>query len=174
MTTRSLTAGLVGVCAAVALVVAPVVHGASVEVVAPGLLDGGTEGGATVSTNDGHTVLSFPGRSSPQVYQIATALADESVAAGAFAGDYAAAGAKSLSFTIMTGGQLPLGGINLVLNATDGLVWQNNNMDLMKSTNQAGVWTPNLVPFTRGAGWDTDGLDEGQKDYYWSEALRGV
>ncbi|MFC1497871.1 thrombospondin type 3 repeat-containing protein [Verrucomicrobiota bacterium] len=160
------------VCAFCAVVLAAhMLYGADEGAEAVAWNEADQNGGVSFSSDpDGLTTVSFAfqRKSSPSTYSSGSVQADIDVSAGAFAGNYTAAGIEGLTFRIAeTGVQVPR--IMIILRGTSGRIWRNENIEVSESD---GEWTVNIVGFKLSDGWTRDG--PGDKAAMWSTDLASV
>jgi hypothetical protein len=146
--------------------------GVSVAALPPDV-DSVPQSGAVVTDSGEFITVSFPGSlrspSSPPKGAAAEIRTRLMTSDGPFTGDYVAAGAQGLAFSIkFTGSEPPRATVVLVPVA--GRPWYNSA--LMRYNAAADVWEANNISFDLRAGW-YDGRGNQNADA-WQAALRGV
>jgi hypothetical protein len=136
-------------------------------------VDSTPRSGAEVSDSGGYVTVSFPGSlrspSSPPSGAAADVRTSLMTTDGPFTGDYVAAGAKGLEFSLKYAGRRPPR-VMVVLVPAEGNLWFNDA--LLKFNETEGVWQPNNISFDLRAGW-FDAYGDRNEDA-WQAALRNV
>lgn len=156
------------VCWTICVLLAPACLAATPDCAADPLPRDEMVGGSYSIGPDGEAILTFYGDEGDRPpFAYGKGAATVGVAAGAFVGDYVAAGIQSVAFKFGTDGHLPLNAeVILVVN---GREWMNPNLNISAVP---GEMVLNNIAFVRSAGWDTS--TRKNKDVLWAEALADV